>query len=76
MAWIIFLVAVCFLESCLSDSKDLFSSTFQMTEISLAEIEFVKSLKLYAESDQIHSKLSKEFLEDVYRDFNPGKMFF
>ena len=54
------------------DTEDLYSSTYQMSRLLSAEIQFVDALKSYAESTELYSDQVKKFVTDVYADYKPG----
>jgi hypothetical protein len=56
------------------DTEDLYSSTYQMSRLLSAEIQFVEALKSYAESTEPYSEQIKKFVADVYADYKPGKL--
>jgi len=55
------------------DTEDLYSSTYQMSRLFSAEIQFVDALKSYAESTELYSGQVKKFVDNVYNDYKPGK---
>ena len=59
-----------------SDNNDLYSSTYEMSRLFTAELQFVDALKNYSESKEKFSDVVNTFLQSVYSGFNPGNFFF
>ena len=59
-----------------SDNNDLYSSTYEMSRLFTAELQFVDALKSYSESKEKFSDVVNTFLQSVYSGFNPGNFLF
>ena len=59
-----------------SDNNDLYSSTYEMSRLFTAELQFVDALKSYSESKEKFSDVVNTFLQSVYTGFNPGNFLF
>jgi len=74
--FLVLLVVSTFVVTIKSDNNDLYSSTYEMSRLFTAELQFVDALKSYSESKEKFSDVVNTFLQSVYSDFNPGNFFF
>ena len=65
-----FLCLLTLISACHCDNQDFYSSTFEMGRLFKAEIEFVETMKEYAETNQILATEIREFVAKFYSNFN------
>jgi len=70
---IVFSFLCFFIENGLTDKKDLFASTYQMSELYKLEVEFLSLLQNYSKSNDFLSEQIQSYVNKVYENFDPGK---